>query len=173
MDKLLVIVRHGNYDSGDAPLSKKGVEQVESLRNVINTFCIDNAKTAGNDWITRIFFSFSHQKRVVQSVQELRSAGEDVIITSGTDDTERHDIRKPQEILKKVMGLAEWYGADVIVIVAHGHMPAVITETAHEFVTGKKMEQLPYVSEACGYIVNMKTGKVVPVKHGIPNQKQI
>ena len=166
MEQLLVIVRHGDYGigSGDSPLSEIGLKQMQDLERVISARVIKEAEATGEKRVTRIVFSFSDLKRVFQSAQALRSLGEYIIVTGGLYLTTRDEIREPQKILEEVMGIAKYWGANVIVIVAHGQMPAVITETAHEFVTGKKLEQLPNVREACGYITMMSTGEVMPIR---------
>lgn len=161
MSKLLVIVRHGEYSGGDSsPLSVDGRKQIEGLRKVVNDFV---AKTFGEVETTKICFSFSGFPRAIESIQGLRSCGEDIVVTN-LYMTDRSDIREPQKILEKVMGVATHYAADVIIIVAHGEMPAVVAETAHEFVTGKKLgNDLPYVGKGRGFIVNMVTGEVTPI----------
>ena len=160
MVKLLVIVRHGDYSgSENDPLSDAGIKQIRNLRKVINAFI---EKKFGEKRIARIRLSFSHQERAIQSIQELSFDGEDIVITN-LYLTRRSEVREPRKILEKVMGIANHYGADVVVIVAHGDMPAVVVETAHEFVTGNKLSALPPVHEACGFITDMTTGEVVPI----------
>lgn len=173
MDKLLVIVRHGDYGNGygDEPLSKFGLEQMQKLRKVINAHITEKAQAFGEEMVIPIFFSFSSLSRAVQSIRELRWAGRDIVITS-EGDVNRRDIREPKKILDKVLGLANYYGASVIIIVAHGQMPAVLAETAYQLTTGKTHAELPYVGNACGYITNMSTGEVTPIGYDSLDEKK-
>jgi hypothetical protein len=164
MDKFLVIVRHGDYaGSGDDPLSKFGIEQMQKLRKVLYDFVLEKAKAFGEERVVPIFFSFSDLKRAIESIQELRWVGRDIIITSEGDASRSH-ISEPRKIIDKVLGLTNYYGADVIIIVAHGDMPAVIAETARESATGEKLSKnLDMPGKGRGYIVNLSTGEVIPV----------
>jgi hypothetical protein len=163
MSKLLVIVRHGEYGGGDSSaLSAAGRMQMESLKCVINTFI---AKTFGNAATKRLCFSFSGFPRAIESIQKLRTCGEDIVLTN-LYWTEREQISSPKDILDNVLGLADYYCADIITIVAHGVMPAVIAETAHEFVTGKTPEnELASVGKGQGYMVDMSTGEITAVSY--------
>jgi hypothetical protein len=77
--------------------------------------------------------------------------------------TERKEINGAQ-VLHKVLGISGIYDAQIITIVAHGLMPSVVAEAAHEFVTGAKLEnQLPYPDNAHGYVVDMHTGDVTAI----------
>lgn len=165
MDKFLVIVRHGDRDYGHDPaLNERGIKQIQSLREVIRAFAKKAMKVAGDQSSKRVLFSFSDSARAWQSIRGLSGRDEDIIVTN-LFITERRDIQEPVKIVQKVTNLALHYGADVIVIVAHGDMPAVIAEAAHESVTGEKLDRLPSPREACGYIVNMTTGEVTPIRH--------
>lgn len=174
MEKHLVIVRHGDYGYGydDEPLSKFGLEQMKKLREVINIF-VEKAKVTGEE-IPSVFLSFSSLNRAFQSIRELYWDGygyEIVVINEGY--ASRSDIREPQKILDRVMGIANRYNADLIVIVAHGDMPSVIAETAHEFVTGKKLgETLSHPGKACGFIVNMATGEITSIGYDSLDEKK-
>lgn len=167
MKKFLVIVRHGSYGGNDhSPLSEMGRKQMQSIKKTIDDFV---ASAFGNEKAIRICFSFSGFPRAIQSIQELRHSGEDIVITN-LYLTEREDIRNPRKILEKVMGVADYYGAAVTVIVAHGQMPAILAETAHEVVTQKKHPELPWVGEASGYIINLGTGEVIPIDSYPPKE---
>ena len=164
-DMLLIIVRHGDYGSGygDEPLSAFGIEQMQGLRKAINSLVAEKAKKVGQKEFSSLFFSFSQLKRAIQSAQELHRPGCYIIITD-EDYASRRYIPEPKKILEKVLGFADHCGASVVVIVAHGEMPAVIAETAREFVTQKKFrENLPFVSKGRGFVVNMGTGEVTPI----------
>lgn len=174
MDKFLVIVRHGDYNgSDDSPLSEMGVKQMKKLKEVITTFVLEKAKEARQENVSVISFSFSNLERAIQSIQELHWFGCGDIIITEEGMANRMDIRQPRRILDKVMGLLNYYCADAIMIVAHGEMPAVLTETAYEFVTGTEYKKLPYVDKACGFITNMSTGEVVPIRFGDLDKKAI
>ncbi|MDO8567044.1 MAG: hypothetical protein Q7R58_02740 [bacterium] len=160
-DRLLIIVRHGEYESGDnSPLSETGREQMKCLRRVINAFV---AKTFGREETTRLCFSFSGSLRAVESIQKLRLYDEDIVMNE-LYVTNPNDAGKPAEILEKVLGLANHYGANVVVIVAHSTMPTVIAGAAHKFVTGRGVSGLSYaVKTGHGFVVKMATGAVSPI----------
>ncbi|MFA6519756.1 MAG: hypothetical protein WCT41_02955 [Candidatus Paceibacterota bacterium] len=170
MDKLLVIVRHGEYSGGDSsPLSEDGRKQMENLRTVVNAFV---TKTFGDSETIRVCFSFSALPRALESIRALRCTGEDMIVTN-LYMTDRDEIRKPHEILDKVLRLADHYNANVIIVVAHGEMPSVVAETAHEFVTREKISgSLPYVGKDRGFIVNMSTGEITHIGHDSLDEKK-
>lgn len=162
-DKLLIIVRHGSADSGEgARLTEMGGKQMDALYDVIDMVVNDiySEKTPPK----RLLFSFSKLPRAIQSIGELAHPFryEDIILTD-LYRTERKDIREPKLIVEKVLGLSEHYEALVTVIVAHGEMPAVIAETAHEMVTGEKIKELQYPQNAHGFVVNMTTGVILEI----------
>lgn len=162
MDRHLVIVRHGEYGSGNrSSLTEGGLKQMQNLKKAIDGFF---EKVFGDKPPKRICFSFSNYPRAVQSIQELVYDCEDIILTE-LFMTDRNRIYEPEKIFEKVTDIAQYYGADIVVIVAHGQMPAVLTETAHELATRKKLAELPYVGNACGYITNLNTGEVVPIRY--------
>lgn len=173
MDKILGIFRHGQYGVGDEdPLSKLGVEQMQKLKTVIDAHIKKAANAAGDEDIRLLFFSFSNLKRAVQSIQALRWYGCDIIITN-QGSANRSDISNPNKILKKVLALATYYNATVTICIAHGEMAAVITETAHEFVTGNKLsEHLPYPQKASGFITNLTTGEITPIQYDDLDEKK-
>ncbi|MDP2651645.1 MAG: hypothetical protein Q8O94_00730 [bacterium] len=157
-EQLFVVIRHGI--GSDSALSDGGRATIRRTGDVIDAL---TKKALGAKKVARILFSFSFFGRAVKSAQELSRDNEDVVITD-LYLTERSEIDEPQRILKKVLKIADCYGAQVIVVVAHGEMPAVLSETANEFVIGEKLpEKLPSPSEACGYIVSMKTGEVTSI----------
>lgn len=162
MDKLLIIVRHGYSSSeGNSPLSDNGRNQINDLKKVIDTI---TEEIYGKEVRPRrLLLSFSGLLRATESIEILSSSWREDIVITNLYLTERSDIREPQKIIEKVLGLIDHYGASVAVIVAHGEMPSVITETAHEMVTGEKLEELPYPRNAHGFIINMKTGAVLKI----------
>ncbi len=161
MNKLLVIVRHGEYGNGEhSSLSESGRKQIESLKRVIDALV---AETFGDEKSTRVGICFSRFPRAVESIQGLAMKRDDIIMTN-LYMVERKDIREPHKILEKVMGIGSVCDASVVTIVVHGEMPAVLAETAHEFVTGKKFaNELPRVGTGRGFVVNMVTGEVMPI----------
>lgn len=163
MSKLLIAVRHGEYELGnnESPLSEKGREQMKSLRRVID-FSVE--KTFKGWAPKRIYFSFSEFPRAIQSARLLKYVGEKIVVTDLYDGASRKEITRPMEILRDVMRFSDYYGAEVIVVVAHARMPAVIAGAAHELVTGERLNhELPYVGVACGFVVDMVTGAVTSV----------
>lgn len=163
-DKLLIIVRHGaaSTNANNAGITEIGCAQMDDLCDVIDTVVNDiyGEKTPPK----RLLFSFSKLPRAIQSIGKLAhpSLYEDIILTD-LYLTERKDIREPKKIVEKVLGLSEYYEALVAVIVAHGEMPAVIAETAHEMVTGEKSEEFPYTQNAHGFVINMTTGATLKI----------
>jgi hypothetical protein len=171
MDKLFIIVRHGDYGSEeDAPLSKTGRDQMGSLRKVIDVVI---EEIYGKELMPqRLLLSFSRLPRAIQSIEKLSlSQYEDVVITN-LHLTKRSEIREPQKIVKKVLALINHYGAEIAIIVAHGEMPSVIAEAAHELVTGEKIGELPYPSNAHGFIVNMTTGSIFKINPKLLKERQ-
>ena len=161
--ELLMIVRHGDSDSGEnARLTEAGGKQMDALYGVIDTVINDiyGEKTPPK----RLLFSFSKLPRAIQSIGKLAHPfrNEDIILMD-LYCTERKDIIEPQKIVEKVLGLSSYYEALVSVVVAHGEMPAVIAETAHEMVTGKKIKEFPYPQNAHGFVVNMTTGAILKI----------
>lgn len=159
-EKILFAVRHG-IEGGEGGLSKEGYKQIHSLRQVIDNFI---TKAFGKKEVTRIYFSFSTLAETFQSAQELKIYGDDIVVTN-LYLTKREEIPEPQKILGKVMRVANCYGASVIVIVAHGEMPAVIVETAYELVKRERFtNKLPNPGHACGYTISLNTGEVTHIR---------
>jgi len=157
--KFLVVVRHGR-DNGDA-LSDEGIRQVRNLRQIIWDHV---AAIFGENKVVPLYFCFSDFKRALQTAQKLSSGYCGDIVITNLYLTLRGEIRKPRAILEKVLKIADCYCAQVVVVVAHGEMPAVLAETAHEFVTGEKLlKELPPTSQACGHIVDLSTGKITDI----------
>jgi len=173
MDKLLIIVRHGLSSSGeDSPLSGDGRNQVDALKNVINTI---TEEVYGKEAMPRrLLFCFSRLMRATESIERLSSSTryEDTVITN-LYLTERSEIREPQKIVEKVLGLINHYGASLAVIVAHGEMPSVIAEAASNLVTGEKIGELPYPGNAHGFIVNMTTGAILKINPKLLEERQV
>ncbi len=164
MDRLLAIFRHGDTGThDDDPLSRFGTDQIQKLSRTISILILEGAEAIGEK-IVPIFFSFSTLKRAVESIQMLRwSRKRDIVITSAGE-ANRKDIKEPHEILSRVTRLMDCYNANMAVIIAHGEMPAVIAETAHELATGQKLaENLEYPGKAHGFVVNLTTGEVFPL----------
>lgn len=165
--RFLIAVRHGSYDpSDDNSLSQSGLGQMRKLRLVIAEFLAEKIKPSDGEGEyppRRVVFSFSDKKRAIESAGLLRDSDKEDIIVTNLHLANRNEIHEPDEILKKVLGLGAHYNASVITIVAHGAMPAVIVETASEFVTKKEPERLPKVAEASGFIVDMTNGEIAKI----------
>jgi len=161
MERLFVIVRHG-HDNGQV-LSDSGRKQMWSLWKVINATVTE--VFAGE--VVTLFLSFSDLDRAFQSVRELRFYGEDIIVLNLSSGV-REGIKEPEKILQRVVGIADYYHAQIIIAVAHGDMPAVIAETAHKFITGETLEKLPSPDMGCGYIINLGTGEVGTIRFDSP-----
>ena len=158
--KVLFTVRHGDYGGSSlSPLSEVGQKQMDNLNKVVTGLI---AKTFGDDKVTRVCFSFSAYPRAIESILKLRMPDEDIVV-SGLYMTDRKEIHNPQEIFDKVKSVADFYDAEVAIVVAHGDMPSVLTEAAYEFATDKVSPILPSVGYAQGYAINMSTGNVVPI----------
>lgn len=162
--KLFIAVRHGEYELGsdESPLSEEGRKHMQSLRRTIDVLV---TKTFFRGWIPRrLYFSFSEFPRAIQSVRLLKYVGERTVVLDLYDGAGRKEITRPMETLEEMMKLSSHYGAEVIVAVAHRTMPTVIAGVAHQFVTGKRLDdKLPYVRAACGFAVDMVTGQVVSI----------
>ena len=162
--KFLVIVRHADYDLGtnfgDQPLSALGIEQIQKLRRVICTAL----QRIGGKRSEAVLVSFSDLNWAIQSARKLSRPGDILIVFNGGEEGEgnRRHIREPRKILEKLMGFANHCEASVIIAVAHGDMPSVIAETAHEFVTQKRLN-LPSVDKARGFVVDITTGEVTSI----------
>ena len=168
MGQLLVVVRHG-HDSGDR-LTDGGIEQVRNLRQIIWDHV--SAVFGKDQKIKPLYFCFSDYKRALQTAQKLSSGhGGDIIITD-LYLTRRHEIHEPERIIEKVMKLADCYGSPVIIIVAHGEMPAVLAETAYWWATAKSfLGQLRPTGQACGHIVDMSTGEITDIRFDSLDEK--
>lgn len=173
MKTCIAIVRHGDYVGGgdfQDPLSEHGRNQMRSVREVITEHFrnIYGTNRDGETNVERLAISFSSAKRALESTAILKFR-EDMVVTE-LYLTERNEIDEPEKIVRKVLALLAYYGANACTIVAHGDMPAVFAETLIK-IAGGEVKSLRSPAKGNGFLVNMATGEVFMVSPEKPKEE--
>ncbi len=173
MKTCIAIVRHGDYVGSGGyqdPLSELGWNQMQSVREVITEHLrvIYGTNRDGETNVERLSISFSSAKRALESTVALKHH-EDMIVTE-LYLTERHEIPAPEKIVRKVLALLAYHGANVATIVAHGDMPAVFAETLIKIADGEA-KSLRSPAKGDGFLVNMATGEVILLSPKKPKEE--
>jgi hypothetical protein len=154
--RLIAVVRHGVQVGDHGPLSAEGTAQMLEVKHRM----VDCIKSAGlSADAKRLTFSFTDTDRAIGSSRIIRGNG-DIIVKDLFFDL-RRDIKNPMLLAQDVLGLANHYEAEVVLVVAHGPTPAVLAETLARIAGKNDLGELRSPKKGCGYIVDMKTGHVM------------
>ncbi len=160
---LILITRHAHYhgDSDDCSISEDvGKKDAYKVQEAFFKFLKDRYPS---DVPTGLAFAFSSTLRAVRTAEILqRGLGYcDMVIRSlFITDRDRVSEADLDQILLDIIKTAKMYETEIVVIAAHGNMPAMFAETAHRFVTSKKI-QLENTMTSCGYLIDMSGEGVI------------